>query len=326
VRRREFITIVGAAAAAWPLAARAQKKGKPWRIGFLSPRSVSDLTFIDDFRLGMQDLGYVEGKDFVIEARYGNGEYRRLAALAQELVELSVDVIVTAASPAIRAAQQATATIPIVMAGTGDPIASGLVANLARPGGNTTGLSLLSPDVSTKQVQFLTMLVPTLSRVAVVLNPGSSTRASVLGAVENAGRKAGIAILPVDAGTVQDIERGFATMTQEHAEAFLVMADGFLVGQGQRIAELAIRYVLPSVGEYREYVQRGGLMSYGPSFANSYRRAAAYVDKILKGARPGDIPIEQPTKFELFINLKTARALGLEVPPMLLALADEVIE
>jgi putative tryptophan/tyrosine transport system substrate-binding protein len=325
MRRREFITFL-VSAAAWPIAARAQKKGNPWRIGFLSPRSVSDLTFIDDFRLGMQDLGYVEGKDFVIEARYGNGEYRRLAAMAQELVELSVDVIVTAASPSIRAAQQATATIPIVMAGTGDPIASGLVANLARPGGNTTGLSLLSPDVSTKQVQFLTMLVPTLSRVAVVLNPGSSTRASVLGAVENAGRQAGIAILPVDAGTVQDIERGFTTMAQEHADAFLVMADGFLVAQGQRIAELAIRYVLPSVGEYREYVQRGGLMSYGPGFANSYRRAAVYVDKILKGARPGDIPIEQPTKFELFINLKTAKAIGVRIPDNLLALADAVIE
>jgi putative ABC transport system substrate-binding protein len=306
--------------------ARAQKKGSPWLIGFLSPRSVSDANFIDDFRLGMQDLGYIEGKDFVIEARYGNGEYRRLPSLAQELVQLNVDVIVAVASPAIRAAQQATATIPIVIAGTGDPLASGLVASLGHPGGNTTGLSLLSPDISTKHVQFLMMLVPTLSRVAVVLNPGSSTRASVLGAVENAGRKTGIAILPLDAGTPQDIERVFVTITQERADAVLVMPDAFLVGQGPQIAELASRHLLPSIAEYREYVQRGGLMSYGPSFANSYRRAATYVDKILKGAKPGDIPIEQPTKFEMFINLKTAKAIGMRIPDGLLSLADAVIE
>jgi putative ABC transport system substrate-binding protein len=246
--------------------------------------------------------------------------------MAQELVQLNVDISVAVASPAIRAAQQATATIPIVMAGTGDPLASGLVASLGHPGGNTTGLSLLSPDISTKHVQFLNMLVPTLSRVALVLNPGSSTRASVLAAVENAGRKAGIVILPLDAGTPQDIERAFVTMTQEHADAFIVMPDAFLIAQGPQIAELASRHLLPSIAEYREYVQRGGLMSYGPSLANSYRRAAAYVDKILKGAKPGDIPIEQPTKFEMFINLKTAKALGLNIPDMLLAIADEVIE
>jgi putative ABC transport system substrate-binding protein len=220
--------LLGSAAAAWPLAASAQKKVGPWHIGFLSPRSVSDANFIGDFRLGMQDLGYMEGKDFVIEARYGNGEYRRLPSLAQELVQLNVDVIVAVASPAIRAAQQATATIPIVIAGTGDPLASGLVASLGHPGGNTTGLSLLSPDISTKHVQFLTMLVPTLSRVAVVLNPGSFTRASVLAAVENAGRNAGIVILPLDAGTPRDIERAFVTMTQEHADGLLVMPDAFL--------------------------------------------------------------------------------------------------
>ena len=327
MNRRELITLLGGTiAAAWPLMARAQKKGSPWLIGFLSPRSVSDANFIDDFRLGMHDLGYIEGKDFVIEARYGNGEYRRLPSLAQELVQLNVDVIVAVASPAIRAAQQATATIPIVIAGTGDPLASGLVASLGHPGGNTTGLSLLSPDISTKHVQFLMMLVPTLSRVAVVLNPGSSTRASVLGAVENAGRKTGIAILPLDAGTPQDIERVFVTITQERADAVLVMPDAFLVGQGPQIAELASRHLLPSIAEYREYVQRGGLMSYGPSFANSYRRAATYVDKILKGAKPGDIPIEQPTKFEMFINLKTAKAIGMRIPDGLLSLADAVIE
>src|ERR1700738_1420948 len=327
MNRRELITLLGGTiAAAWPLMARAQKKGSPWLIGFLSPRSVSDANFIDDFRLGMHDLGYNEGKDFVIEARYGNGEYRRLPSLAQELVQLNVDVIVAVASPAIRAAQQATATIPIVIAGTGDPLARRLVASLGHPGGNTTALSLLSPDISTKHVQFLMMLVPTLSRVAVVLNPGSSTRASVLGAVENAGRKTGIAILPLDAGTPQDIERVFVTITQERADAVLVMPDAFLVGQGPQIAELASRHLLPSIAEYREYVQRGGVMSYGPSFANSYRRAATYVDKILKGAKPGDIPIEQPTKFEMFINLKTARAIGMRIPDGLLSLADAVIE
>jgi len=322
MRRRDFVAAVSVTAVAWPLAVSAQRKIGPWQLGFLSPRTASDANFIGDFRLGMQELGYTEGKDFVIEARYANGEYRRLASLAQELVQLNVDVIVTFASPAIRAAQQATATIPIVMAGTGDPLASGLVPSLGHPGGNTTGLSLLSPDISTKHLQFLMMLVPKLSRVAVVLNPGSSTRPSVLAAVENAGRNTGIAILPLDAGTPQDIERAFVMMTQEHASAFVVMPDGFLVGQGPQIAELASRYLLPSIAEYREYVQRGGLMSYGPSFANSYRRAATYVDKILKGAKPGDLPIEQPTKFEMFINLKTAKAIGVRIPDTLLSLVS----
>jgi putative tryptophan/tyrosine transport system substrate-binding protein len=326
MRRRKFIALLGGSAVAWPLAALAQQPAKPWRIGFLFPRSASDIYSFDEFRRGMQDLGYVERKDFVIEPRYADGQYERLAGLAEELVRMKVDVILAVASPAIRAAQRATQTIPIVMSATGDPIASGLVTNLARPGGNTTGMSLLSPDIGTKHLELLTMLVPKISRVALLLNPGSSTRTSILKAIETAGQSAGIAVLPIDAGTAEEVDRGFAELKQARAEAVVVAADAFLIGEGRHIAELATQYRLPSIFEIRESVKSGGLMSYGPSVGAIYRRAASYVNKILKGAKPGDIPVEQPTKFELVINLKTAKALGLEIPPTLLALADEVIE
>jgi putative ABC transport system substrate-binding protein len=274
----------------------------------------------------MHDLGYTEGNDFVVEERYAEDEYRRLPELAEELVQAKVDVIIAVASPAIRAAQHATNTIPIVMPAAGDPLASGLVAGLARPGGNTTGLSLLSPDVSAKHLQLLSMLVQGLFRAGVLLNPGSSTRGSILQTTVVAGKNADIEILPFDVGTVSDIERGFTELRQNGAQAILVMPDAFLIGHGQQISEVAGRYRMPCIMGNREYVQSGGLMSYGASIADSYRRTAGYVDRILKGAKPADLPIEQPTKFELLINLKTAKALGLTVPDKLLALADEVIE
>jgi putative ABC transport system substrate-binding protein len=267
-----------------------------------------------------------EGKDFVIEPRYGDGQYGSLAGLAEELVRLKVDIIVTAGSPAIRAAQQATTTIPIVIAATGDPVASGLVASLARPGGNTTGLSILSPDLATKHLQLMAMLLPKLARVAVLTNPGSSTRSAALSAVKNAAQAAGMTIVPIDARTVEEIIRGFVNLTLAQAEAVIVVPDSFLNGQTRRIAELSTRYRLPSIMELREYVAEGGLMSYGSQTAANFRHAAAYVDKILKGAKPGEIPVEQPTKFDLVINLKTAKALDIDMPPSLLAIANEVIE
>ena len=323
MKRRQFITLLGGAAAAWPLAARAQPENKLWRIGFLSPRAPSQINLIDAFRQGMRDLGYVEGRTFLIEARYADGQYDRLPTLARELLELGADIILAVGSPAIRAAQLATKTVPIVMAGSGDPVAIGLVVSLARPGGNTTGSS---PDISTKHLQFLRMIRPELVRVAVLGNPGSLTRAAVVNAVKDAARNIGVTVVELDASTPQEIERAFPRFTEEHAQAVIVVPDAFLIGQGSQIANLAIRYRMLSIMENREYVMSGGLMGYGPSLGDSYRRAATYVGKILKGAKPADLPVEQPTKFEFVINLKTATTLGLTIPPGVLALADDVIE
>ena len=327
MRRREFITLLGGAAA-WPTKVGAQQPERMRRIGFLfgRPPSDRDLNHLDEFRRGMHDLSHMEGKDFVLELRYADRQYGSLTGLAEELVRLKVDVIVAAGSPSIRAAQQATTTIPIVMAATGDPVASGLVTSLARPGGNTTGLSSLSPDLYTKHLQLIAMLLPKLARVAVLTNPGSSTHNAVLSAVENAGQAARITIHPIDVGTPEEIIRGFSNLKQAQSDAVIVVPDSFINGQTQQIAELSIKYRLPSTMGIREYVESGGLMSYGSNLADHFRRAATYVDKILKGAKPGEIPVEQPTKFELVINLKTAKALGLEIPDKLLALADEVIE
>ena len=328
MKRREFITLLGGTVVAWPATTGAQQPERMRRIGFLfgSPPSDRDLNYLDEFRRGMHDLGHMEGKDFVLEPRYADRQYGSLRGLAEELVRLKVDIIVAAGSPAIRAAQQATTTIPIVIAATGDPVASGLVTSLARPGGHTTGLSSVSPDLYTKHLQLMAMLLPKLARVAVLTNPGSSTRNAVLSAVENAGQAAGITIHPIDVGTAEEIIRGFANLKRAQGEAVIVVPDSFLNGQTQQIAELSIKYRLPSTMGIREYVESGGLMSYGSNLAGHFRRAATYVDKILKGAKPGEIPVEQPTKFELVINLKTAKALGLDIPPQLLALADEVIE
>jgi len=328
MKRREFITLLGSAAVAWPATAGGQQPERMWRIGFLlgRPPSDRDLNYLNEFRRGMHDLGHKEEKDFVLEPRYADRQYGSLTRLAEELVRLKVDIIVAAGSPAIRAAQKATTTIPIVRAATGDPVASGLVTSLARPGGNTTGLSSLTPDLYTKHLQLMVMLLPKLASVAVLTNPGSSTRNAVLSAIENAGQAAGITVHPIDVGTAEEIIRAFANLKREQDEAVIVVPDTFIIGQTRQIAELSIKYRLPSTMGIREYVESGGLMSYGSNLAGHFRRAATYVDKILKGAKPGEIPVEQPTKFELVINLKTAKALGLDIPPQLLALADEVIE
>jgi putative ABC transport system substrate-binding protein len=274
----------------------------------------------------MAEFGYVEGKNVVIEWRFADGAYDRLPALAADLVRLNVDVIVAPSSSAIRAAQQATTTIPIVFLSTGDPVGSGFVASLARPGGNITGLSNTNLDVSAKLLELLMAMAPKLSRVAVLGNPGSSTHSAILKSVQDAARlRAGVRVLSVEARTREEIERGFVRMTQDRADGVMVAADAFLNEQSLHIAPLALKHRLPSISQPRVYAEAGGLMSYGPNTADSYRHAATYVDKILKGAKPADLPVEQPTKFELAVNLKTAKALGLKIPESIRIRADEVI-
>ena len=327
-RRRTFLIAAGALLAT-PLASFAQQPARVWRIGFLVPSSrqrMSKLGREGKFLQGMRDLGHVEGRDFVPEWRTADGIYDRLPGLAAELVALKVDVIVAGGSPAIRAAQQATKTIPIVFTNTGDPVGSGFAASLARPGGNITGLSNSSYDVSPKYLELLKTLVPKLSRVAVLGNPGSSTHPAILKMVQAAAKQVRVNLVQVDARTPEEIEHAFAAMSREGAEALIVVPEPFLYLQGKQIAELAAKYRVPAVYGGREPVDSGGLMSYGQNQTENWRRAATYVDKILKGAKPGDLPIEQPTQFELVINRRAAKALGLTIPQDLLLRADEVIE
>ncbi len=327
--RRTFIISVAFVVSAAPLTGFAQQPGKVWRIGFLSAYSRRFL--VDDgrftaFLAGMRDLGYLEGKNLVIEGRYADGHYERLPEFASELTRLNVDVIVAAPSPAIRAAQQATTTIPIVFPATGDPVGSGFVASLARPGGNLTGLSNTTLDVAAKTLDLLRTILPRMSLVAVLANPGSSTEAAMLKSIAAAAQKMGVQVLTVEARTPGEIEAAFATMRQDRAEAVVVVADALMNMQRRQIAELAIKFRLPSITQGRIFASAGGLMSYGADTTESYRRAAAYVDKILRGANPGDLPVEQPTKLELVINLKTGKALGLTIPQSLLLRADEVLQ
>jgi putative ABC transport system substrate-binding protein len=322
-----FIVALAFSLVASPVIANAQQVTKIPRIGYLSPRSRLDpLPYDRAFLRGMGELGYVEGKNMVIEWRFADGAYERLPALAAELVRLDVDVIVAQSSSAIRAAQKATTTIPIVFPSTGDPVGSGFVASLARPGGNITGLSNTNLDVSAKLLELLIAMAPRLSRVAVLGNPGSSTHSAILRSVQAAAlTRVGVRVLSVEARTREEIERSFVLMTQERADGVIVAADAFLNAQAGHIAPLALKHRLPSISQPRVYAEAGGLMSYGQNTAESYRHAATYVDKILKGAKPADLPVEQPTKFELVVNLKTAKALGLKIPESIRIRADEVI-
>ena len=312
-----------------PLTLFAQQPAKVWRIGFLSPlsrQSMVDAGNEDAFLQGMREVGYIEGKNLTIEWRHADGDYERLPALAAELVRLKVDVIVAAPSPAIRAAQRATTTIPIVFPTTGDPVGSGFAASLRRPGGNLTGLSNTNLDISAKILELLSTIKPRMSRVAVLANPGSSTEHAILKSIELAAQTSSLRILTVEAQTPEEIERGFATMSRERVDAVIIAADAFLLMQRQQIAQLAIKFRLPSITQGVNYAKVGGLMSYGQDATEGYRRAAGYVDRILKGAKPGELPIEQPTRLYLLINLQTANALGLTVPQSLLLRADEVIQ
>jgi putative ABC transport system substrate-binding protein len=324
VDRRAFITLAGGLLAA-PLAAEAQPAGKLYRIGLLSPTSQS--LGIEPIRVGLRTLGYVEGHNLVIEYRSAEGRFDRLPDLAAELVRLHVDVIVALVTQASLAAKNATSTIPIVMMAVGDPVGAGLVASLARPGGNVTGTSGMAVEVASKLLELLQQVAAKIHRVSVLWNPANAVfQGQMVKATEAAGRSMGIQLQMLAARDVKEIDRAFAALTKGRAEALIVLPDPVFVAQHSRIAAFAARSRLPSVSGSRGYAEEGGLITYGPDFFELGRRTAAYVDRILKGAKPGDLPIEQATKFELVINLKTAKALGLTIPPSLLQRADQVIE
>jgi ABC-type uncharacterized transport system substrate-binding protein len=328
IDRRAFLAGAAALLAA-PLAAETQQADKVARIGYLGTRRGVSPHLPEAFRQGLRDLGYVEGRNVVIEYRNSEGKNERLPALAAELVALKVDVILAAATPHALAAKQATRTIPIVFAATGDAVADGLVASLARPGGNITGLSFFTPELVGKRLELLKQTVPGVSRIAVLWNPGGlgeSTEKDVLKRAEVAARAIGVQLHFVEARGPADFDRVFSDMTRARAGALTVLTSAMLFEERKRLVDLVAKNRLPAVYPWREFVDAGGLMAYGPDLADLFRRAATYVDKILKGAKPGDLPVEQPTKFELVINLKTAKALGLTIPPSLLQRADQVIE
>ena len=328
-RRDTVLALVALGAAAGPVASFAQQQGKVWRVGFLSLEPRSDSLMSQDigaFLKGMRELGYVEGKNLVVEWRFADGKFERMPGLAAELVQLKVDVIVAAASPAIGAAQKATTTIPIVMATTGDPVGSGFVKSLARPGGNITGLSNLGGDIGPKLFDLLHSVLPKLSRVGVLVTPTSTTYRAISESVQGAAQKAGVKTLVAEASSPQEIESAFSMMARENAGAVIVGAAAFFILQQHQIAELALKYRMPSIFGGRSGVEAGGLMGYGYRIPDNYQRSATYVDKILKGAKPSDLPVEQPVTLEFVVNLKTAKALGLTIPQTMLLRADEVIE
>ena len=314
---------------AWPLAAEAQQAAKVARIGYLAGNLAAGPHLQEAFRRGLRDLGYVEGRNVVIEYRDAEGKFERLPALAAELVALKVDVIMASAAPQALAAKQATTTLPIVFGAAPDPVETGLVTSLARPGGNVTGLSMLTPELVGKRLELLTQAVSGVSRVAVLWQPGvpgERTDEDMVKEAEAAARALGVQPQFVEARGPADFDRAFSDMTTARAGALIVVGSSMFFIERRRLVDLAAKNRLPAVYPLREYVDAGGLLVYGPKLADLYRRAATYVDKILKGTKPGDLPVEQPTKFELVFNLKTAKALGLEVPPLLIAQADEVIE
>jgi putative ABC transport system substrate-binding protein len=320
--RRRFLLTSLAGVFAAPLAAEAQQlSGKIARIGLLGdvPSFLNE-----EFRQGLRELGYVEGQSIVIEHRYPEWKYERLPGLAADLVRLKVDVIVAASPAATKAAKQATSTIPVIFIVSGDPVADGFVASLARPGGNITGLATTSPELVGKQLELLKGVAPKVSRVAVLQNP--NTHRDVLRQAEGAARALGVQLQILEARTPSEIEAAFAAMSSHRTDGILVLRDAVFRAQRAQITALAAKNRLPAIYGLREEAEAGGLVAYGASVPQLYRRAATYVDKILKGARPGDLPVEQPTKYELVINLKTAKALGLTIPPSLLARADQVIE
>jgi putative ABC transport system substrate-binding protein len=322
IRRREFIALLGGAAVAWPLPVSAQAPRRLWKIGVLANEPWPPL---EGLRHGLRDLGYVEGKSHRFEYRFAQGRAERFPALASELVNLPVNLIVAWGTPASLAAHKATSTIPIVMS-AGDPIGAGIVSGLARPGGNVTGMSVQMAEQEGKRLELLKKLLPSFSRVAVLSNPSNpyciiAVREARLGATA-----LGLQFDLVEASDSHGLDDAFLMLSRIRPDAVLVVADPFLGGERARIAEQMIKNRLPSMYSYHEHVVVGGLMTYTTNYYDVFRREGIFIDKIFKGAKPGDLPVQQPTKFDLVINLKTAKALGLEVPPTLLALADEVIE
>jgi putative ABC transport system substrate-binding protein len=323
MRRREFIILIGGAAASWPLAARAQQPAMPV-IGFLGTDAAGWRPWTDAFVGRLRELGRIEGRTVAIEYRWSEGRPERAAEVAAEFVRLKVDVIVTA-GPGVAASKQATAVIPIVFAIATDPIGADLVASLARPGGNVTGLSAQQSDLAGKRLELFREVAPRLRRLAIMGNVGFPESVLEMGEVQAAARMLGLEVAPLEIRRAEDIAPAFAALNTQ-VDALYIVTDALIGANRTRIITFALATRLPTIFSTRDYVQAGALMSYGPNFPDLFRRAAELADRILRGTKPADIPVEQPTKFDLVINLTTAKALGLEVPPTLLARADEVIE
>ena len=323
--RRDFIRAIAASAGTWPFAASAQQSGRVFRIGYLSAGQAAPRD--EAFRQRLQELGYVVGKNIIIEYRFAEGKFDQVHSLAEELVRLRVDVIVAVVTQASLAAKHATRTIPIVFAAVSDPLGSGLVASLARPGANVTGTAGMSADLIGKSLELLREVVPAVSRVAVICNPDNAIyQAQMLRDTQLAAGRLEVELSIVAARGPHEFTTAFASIASTQAGALMVLGDPVYSAHSAQIADLANKSRLPAMYTLREYAVAGGLMAYGASFTDLFRRAADYVDKILRGTKPADLPVEQPTRFELVINLKTAKALNLEIPPTLLARADEVIE
>jgi putative tryptophan/tyrosine transport system substrate-binding protein len=329
MQRREFIVALGGMTATWPLSARAQQPaGRVYRVGYLTIASrEQQLHLIKAFEEGLRSLGYRVGENVVIEYRFADGEMERLPALAADLVRLGVDLIVTGANPNTVAAMKATTTIPIIMTNSIDPVGTGLVASLARPGGNVTGFAQdTGGEIYGKRLELLKETVPNLSRVGILWNPDFASNQSRVESIREAAQGMGLMVAPVEARGQDAFEQAFTTMMKERIQAFVISGDAVLFNYRGQIAEMAMRNLLPAVSSFKEFAEAGLLLAYGAEAQDLFRRSAVFVDKIFKGAKPADLPVEQPTKFELVVNLKTAKALGVDVPPTLLARADEVIE
>jgi putative tryptophan/tyrosine transport system substrate-binding protein len=327
MNRRGFLLAWLAAALVCPLLGEAQQRREPHRIGFLGNSTAAlEANLVGPFREGLRELGYREGENILIEYRWAEGQYERFPSLIAELLAQKVEVIVTAGTPASLAVKKAATSVPLVMVAVGDPVATGLVASLARPGGNATGLASVSEDLEGKRLELLREVIPTVSRVAVLWNPDNQTLLPQLNQIRAAAQVLGIKVDALEVRTPDDLEERFRAITRDRPGALLVMADRLFLHNRQHIMDFASKQRLPGVYAYRELVEAGGLMSLGPSYPGMHKRAAYFVDRILKGAKPADLPVERPTTFQLVINLKTAKALGLTIPPSLLARADQVIE
>jgi putative ABC transport system substrate-binding protein len=323
--RRRSLLLGSLALLTAPLASEAQPVAKVYRIAWLHPQPLPP-TWVESFRQGLREHGYVEGKDLIIEYRWGDGRFDRLPAMAAELVGLNVDMLISGNTAALRALKAATPTIPIVMFGPGDPLGAGLVPSLRRPGGNITGVSGMYPQLTGKQMELLREIVPQLGRVATLSNPGNPSVVIALQEAREAARALGLSLSSVDVRQADEIEVALARLLEAKPGALVVPPDSMIHTRGGRIAAFAARHRLPSVSPWREYAEAGGLLVYGVSVPDLFRRAVGYVDRILKGAKPGDLPVEQPTKLEVVVNLKTAKTLGLTIPPSVLIRADHVIE
>jgi putative ABC transport system substrate-binding protein len=327
MRRREFITLLGGAAAAWPLAARAQQRPSVPRVGYLFSLAKAESQHLwQACQQGLREMGYVDGQNIIVEPRWAEGQYDRLPGLVAELERLRVDVLVAAATPTNIAVKGGTTAIPVVFVAVADPVRAGLIASLARPGGRFTGLSLLTPETSGKRLELLKETVPNLVRVAVMLNPGNLANFVFVEETQAAARPLQLELQLFEVRNPSDVERAFAGAIAGRANAVVVFDDPFIHSHRARIIALAANHRLPAICGTREYADDGGLMAYGPHRPDLYRRSAVFLDKILKGAKPAELPIEQPTRFELIVNLKAAKALGLEMPTSMLLRADEVIE